>query len=118
MTTIMAIERKIMQSNDIIALKIKIPTLSSFAGALCAGAVYLLAGSAPAQNLYVAMVGNGTVGEYGLDGSTINASLISGLDNNSYSIAISGNDLFVGGNNVGEYTTSGAAINTSLISGL
>ena len=33
-----------------------------------------------AQNIYVSNLGDNTIGEYGLDGSTVNASLISGLD--------------------------------------
>jgi DNA-binding beta-propeller fold protein YncE len=75
-----------------------------------------------AQNIYVANGLNGTVGEYGLDGSPVNASLISGLDY-PVGIAISGSDLYVangydGNNTIGEYTTSGAVVNTSLISGL
>lgn len=47
-----------------------------------------------AQNLYVANSHTGTLGEYGLDGSTVNASLISGLGD-SIGLAISGNDVFV-----------------------
>lgn len=73
-----------------------------------------------AQNIYVANQGNGTIGEYGPDGHTINASLVSGLSGN-YGIAISGNDLFVVNQNrgtVGEYTLSGATVNASLITGL
>lgn len=75
-----------------------------------------LAATLKAQDIYVANYENGTIGEYGLDGSTINASLISGLDNPN-AVAISGNDLFVvNGSGVGEYTTSGATVNASLIS--
>jgi hypothetical protein len=44
--------------------------------ALTCGAVVTL----KAQDIYVVNRGTSTVGEYGLDGSTINASLISGLD--------------------------------------
>jgi hypothetical protein len=76
------------------------------------------------QNLYVASIGQGiatgTIGEYGLDGSTFNASLFSGL-HIPWGIAISGNDLYVvnnGGTTIGEYTTAGATVNASLISGL
>jgi len=68
--------------------------------------------------IFVANDGNGTIGEYNLDGTTVNASLVSGL---SYprDIAISGSDLFVTnefGNAIGEYTTSGTTVNASLIS--
>ncbi|HEV2319176.1 MAG TPA: hypothetical protein VGV18_05465, partial [Verrucomicrobiae bacterium] len=74
------------------------------------------------QNLiYVANdAGLNTIGEYTDSGSTVNASLITGLLS-PYGIAISGNDLFVAnylGYTVGEYTTSGSTINASLIGGL
>ena len=72
-----------------------------------------------AQFIYVENVYSGTIGEYGPDGSTINASLISGLSNPN-GIAISGNDLFVATQNpgtIGKYTTSGATVNSSLITG-
>jgi hypothetical protein len=79
-----------------------------------------LAATLKAQNIYVASAGNNTIGEYGLDGRTVNASLITGL---SYpaAIAISGGDLFVanaGNGTIGEYTTAGATVNASLITGL
>src|ERR1035437_1157769 len=73
-----------------------------------------------AQTLYVADVDRGTVGAYGPDGSTINASLISGL-RNPPGIALWGDNLFVSTQNpgtIGQYTTSGAVVNPSLISGL
>jgi len=73
-----------------------------------------------AQNIYVSNLGDNTIGEYGLDGSTVNASLISGLDGPE-GIAISGNDLFVANNGsgtIGEYTTSGAVVNANLITEL
>jgi len=79
-----------------------------------------MAATLKAQNLYVGNLGNYTIGEYGLDGSTVNTSLISGL-NYPVGLAISGDDLFVAnfyGDSVGEYTTSGATVNASLISGL
>jgi hypothetical protein len=83
-----------------------------------------LAATLKAQNIYVTSYINNTIGEYGLDGSTINASLISGLPNNPVGMAISGNDLFVAsfdggrqGSPIGEYTTSGATVNAGLISG-
>ena len=94
-----------------------IKILSGIALALACG----LATTLQAQNLYVSNAGNDTIGEYGLDGSTNNASLISGLQNPE-GIAISGNDLFVAnftydnfnGPGIGEYTTSGATVNASL----
>jgi MYXO-CTERM domain-containing protein len=84
---------------------------------------YSLASTLNAQVLDVSYegAGNGVIGEYGLNGSTINAPLISGLGTSPLGIGISGNDLFVGSyysGVVGEYTTSGATVNASLISGL
>ena len=67
-----------------------------------------LAATLEAQNLYVGDSST-TIGEFGLDGSTVNRSLIMGLHLPD-GIAISGNDLFVanGANGtIGEYTTSG-----------
>src|SRR5215469_7339494 len=72
-----------------------------------------------AQDIYVAnsTYGN-TIGEYGLDGSTINAALINQLAH-PYGIAISGNDLFVGNTyasgSIGEYGLNGSTVNASLI---
>src|SRR5215472_11085967 len=74
-----------------------------------------------AQNLYVINQGTTSIGEYGLDGSIVNASLITGLSGAPLGIAISGNDVFVvnvGYETIGEYTTSGATVNASLITGL
>ena len=76
-----------MKFNNLKGPGTRIPSLHSFAGALFAGGMLLLAGAAPAQNIYVAN-GNDTVGEYGMDGSVVNAALISGLDDPG-SIAIS-----------------------------
>ena len=73
-----------------------------------------------AQNLYVANGNSGTIGEYGLDGRIVNASLITGLSGPA-AIAISGRHLFVanaGNGTIGEYTTAGATVNASLITGL
>jgi hypothetical protein len=70
--------------------------------------------------IYVTNSGNGTIGEYNLDGTVINASLISGLSNPT-GLVVSGSDLFVvnnGNGTIGEYTTSGATVNASLVSGL
>lgn len=91
-----------------------------------------LSATLQAQDLYVANYlpySNGTIGEYGLDGSTVNASLINGL-NEPDGIAILGGNLFVANvdyspitssspynGTIGEYTTSGQTVNASLISG-
>lgn len=65
--------------------------------------------------------GDAAVGEYNLDGTPVNANLITGLYF-STGIAVSGTNLFVGdaltAGTIGEYTTSGKPINTSLITGL
>jgi hypothetical protein len=68
--------------------------------------------------------GNGTVAKYKLDGTILNASLITGLTQPT-GLALSGNNLYVldfgNGTNgtVGEYdATTGAAINAALITGL
>lgn len=98
-----------MKINDMRASGMKIPTLCSFAGALCAGAMLLSAAHASAQNIYVANGGNSTVGEYGLDGS-----LISGNDQ----FAANGEPGPVNSGYIGEYTTSGATVDASLISGV
>ena len=63
---------------------------------------------------------NNTIGEYTTSGATLNASLISGL-NEPEGIAVSTTDIFVANylsGTVSEYTTSGALVNASLITGL
>ena len=78
------------------------------------------------SHLYIANAGNGTVGEYNLDGSVVNAALISGLTQPSALSVANGylyvSSLGVGGGNlgkVGEYdATTGAAIHAALLSGL
>ena len=73
------------------------------------------------NNLFVLNGSTGTIGEYNATtGATINATLISGL-NDPADIAISGNDLFVvnsGAGTIGEYTTAWRAVNAALVSGL
>ncbi len=71
------------------------------------------------SDLFVGNFGNGTVGEYTLSGATINASLISGLDEPF--VAASGSYLYVANeasNTVGKYKLSGAPVNSSLVTGL
>jgi hypothetical protein len=68
--------------------------------------------------IYVVNTDGNSIGEYGLNGSTINSSLITGL-NYPQGITIVGNDLFVVNQDsasVGEYTTAGGLVNGSLIS--
>jgi hypothetical protein len=62
----------------------------------------------------------GTVGEYSVDGSSSNSSLITGVTN-PVGLALSGNDLYVADQDdgiIGEYNaTTGQAINSRLITG-
>jgi len=61
--------------------------------------------------------GSGGISEYTTAGTTVNASLISGL-NGPVGLAVVGNDLFVvnsGAGSIGEDTTSGATIIAELI---
>ena len=62
--------------------------------------------------IFVANTYNDTIGEYGLDGSTVNAALITGRPYDPLSLAISGGNLLVANylyqnNTVSEYTLSG-----------
>jgi hypothetical protein len=78
----------------------------------------LFAGLAQGQ-IFVVNQGSGTIGEYTLSGTTINASLISGLQSPT-GMAISGSYLYVAQENgtLKEYTTSGKLVNPALITGL
>jgi WD40 repeat protein len=112
-------ERKIMKTKQTIMKSTTIRTLWSTLLAVMLGT--LLAGQACGQ-IFVVTNGDGMVGKYNLDGTTVNASLISGL-NSPWGLALSGNNLYVSGGGfngfVGEYDAStGAAINTSLVLGL
>jgi hypothetical protein len=80
----------------------------------------LSSNAARADTILVTNEGAGTVGAYTTTGATVNASLITGL-NNPIAIAVSGSDVFVvnaGSGTIGKYTTSGATVNASLITGL
>jgi hypothetical protein len=66
-----------------------------------------------------------TVGEYTTSGATVNASLLSDASDETFGIALLGNDLFLaktngitGFSSISEYTTGGTVVNNSLISGL
>lgn len=77
----------------------------------------LSSNAARADIILVTNEGADTVGAYTTSGATVNASLITGLDN-PVAIAVSGSDVFVvnaGSRTIGEYTTSGATVNASLI---
>jgi len=83
-----------------------------------AGAVLVVLGCVvfPARG-QIFIAGSGKVGEYNLDGTTVNASLITGL-NGPTGIVASGGNLYVfssGTGVIGKYTTAGAAVNASLI---
>jgi hypothetical protein len=90
-----------------------------FATLAAATALWAMPATARAQ-IFVVNHQNGTIGEYTTSGATVNASLISGL-NNPGGVAVSGTNLFVvnnGTNSIGKYTTAGATVNASLITGL
>jgi hypothetical protein len=78
------------------------------------------------SDVFVLNISSNSIGEYTTSGSTINASLVTGLTESASSLAISGSELFVanaGNGTVGEYTlgsTPGtiASSKASLISGL
>ena len=102
--------------------KFRLSDLSVMALVLSAGAA--LMPTIARGDIYATSYPSGTVGEYTTSGTTVNPTLISGL-NYPYGIAASGSDLFVAnyghdgtGSTVGEYTTSGATVNPSFISGL
>jgi len=89
-----------------------------------ATAVVSLPATASGDNIFVANAGASTVGEYTTSGTTVNASLISGLDGPG-AIAVSGSNLLVASFSltvpnwvVGEYSTSGATLDATLVSGL
>src|SRR5437763_1612542 len=82
-------------------------------------AVWTIPGNARGQ-IYVTNEGTNSIGEYNAtSGTTINASLISGL-NIPTGIALVGGNLFVakqGNNTIGEYNaTTGAAVNSAFLS--
>jgi hypothetical protein len=80
----------------------------------------LLSGQVHGQ-IYVANNLGTTIGEYNLDGTTINSSLVSGLSG-PVGVVVSGGNLFVVNQHIGtigEYNaTTGATINASFITGL
>ena len=118
---------KLIKSNP---TQSKRPAARLASGAALAGnllALLMLATPVPAPGqIFVVtengFAGDGQLGEYNLDGTPVNASLIPygglWLPNQ---IAVSGSDLFISDNNhntIGKYTTSGATVNASLITGL
>jgi hypothetical protein len=91
---------------------------------LAAATLCAFAWRQPANADPVLFVANwsGPIGEYNLNGTTINAALIPNpLSDEPGGIAVSGSDIFVtrlGSGTIQEYTTSGATVNSSLVSGL
>jgi len=95
-----------------------------FSGLVTAAALCAMPGTTTGAQIFETNRGttseNGTIGEYTTSGATVNAALVSGL-NDPLGIAVSGGNLFVGnaGNcTIGEYTTSGTTVNVALVSGL
>lgn len=76
--------------------------------------------------IFVSDYANGTIGEYNLNGTVVNSSLVTGISNGPWDMALSGSDLYVAMDNynrVDKYTlniTTGTVISsdTSLITGL
>jgi hypothetical protein len=87
-------------------------------------AILAMPAVARGDNIFETNNSAGTIGEYTTSGATVNASLVSGLNQQPAGIAVSGSNLFVENNasgtvgSIGEYTTSGATVNASLITGL
>jgi hypothetical protein len=85
--------------------------------------IFAIAGFMPAKARgQIFEIDGGGIGEYTTSGATVNPMLVSISD--TYSIAVSGSNIFVGshqsgaGGVIGEYTTSGMPVNASLIKGL
>ena len=86
--------------------------------------VFLAAAAAVHAQIYVTNGDTGTVGAYKLDGTPINAALITGLQH-PQGLAVSDGYIYVAtsdftnsGGTIGKYTTSGATVNAALLSGL
>src|SRR5450759_1108227 len=95
-------------------------------GGLFAVLLGLLSMNAAHAQIFVVNTSADTIGEYTNSGATVNASLVSGL-NEPLGIAVSGSNLFVtngyggttGAGTIGEYNAiTGATVNASLVSGL
>ena len=69
--------------------------------------------------IYVTNAFANTIGKYGVDGSIVSDSLVTGLDF-PFDIAVFGDNIYVANLSsgiVGKYTTDGATVNASLVSG-
>src|ERR1039457_1584723 len=87
--------------------------------AVAVAALWAMPGTARGQIFETNYFGN-TIGEYTTSGTTVNSTLISGL-NTPECIAVSGGTLFVtnaSAGTIGEYTTLGTTVNSALITGL
>ena len=94
----------------------RFPLVGSFA---VVSVVVGMAAIASAADLLVSNYGANTIDEYTTSGTTVNASLITGLGGPS-GTAVSGGDIFVANfaGYIGEYTTAGAVVNPTLINNL
>jgi 6-phosphogluconolactonase (cycloisomerase 2 family) len=87
-------------------------------------AAVLTVNAAPTQ-IFVTNYNAGTISEYNLDGSVVNAALVSGLIGPTY-LAVSGSHLYVSNFGTGsgaigrisEYNLDGSVVNVALVSGL
>jgi hypothetical protein len=73
------------------------------------------------STLYTNGDGFGTISKYNLDGSVVNATLITNISGYPQNFTVSGTNIFVSSGNsgvIGKYSTSGATINSNLITGL
>jgi hypothetical protein len=109
-----------MKTRSFARIKLQRNSTASIAAVCVALNGLLLINAAHAQ-IYVGNGGNDTIGEYNLDGTPINPSLIS-LAAGPSSIAISGTNLFVGESNgatewIAEYNVDGTAENPVLVTG-
>jgi hypothetical protein len=88
---------------------------------IAAIALWMMPATGRCGTIFVSNFSAGTIGEYTTSGTTVNASLVSGL-NGPDGIALSGGNLFVANNDtgtIGEYNaTTGAPVNPALVSGL
>ena len=110
-----------MELNLNTTMKIKPITIyNSSLGSLCAVVFgIIMINTAHAQpEIFIDNMGTSSVGEYNLDGSVVNASLIQGVSA-PMGLTISGSDIFVASSTgvIGKYSINGSTVNSSLISG-
>ena len=79
-----------------------------------------IAVTASGTHLFVVQMGDNTIGEYTMDGKTVNAALISTMQG-TFGIAVSGSDLYITNGahgTVDKYTTDGKTVKLDLVAGL